>query len=570
MEFSEGPPIPRADARGYFGEPCIFQPAPSLKTKFQLDQSRIKVYKCRSLHPSPACHRWRGLVRSTVMPPAHPARFRPRRHPLPSWYDDAKLGVFIHWSVSSVIGWAPTDLEINEILRQRYDDALVHMPYTEWYENSIRLPESPAAEHHRQTYGTRPYASFAADFEAALAAWDPGSWAQTFRQAGARYVVLVSKHHDGYCLWPSAVANRRRPGWGSRRDLVSELADAVRAAGMRFGVYYSGGLDWTFEPMVLRTLGDVIASVPRGDYPAYAEAQVRELIARVRPDVLWNDIAWPSTAAPLHRLFRDYYAAVPEGVVNDRWLPWTPLVGALRYRAVRRAFDALLRRHFRNPDAGLLPSGIGHFDFQTTEYAAFPTIRSRKWECVRGMDRSFGFNRSSRPEHFLSQADLIHSLVDVVAKNGNLLLNVGPRGEDATIPSEQMLRLQWLGEWLAHNGPAIYGTRPWVEAAPTTIEGLPVRFTTREDRLFAIVLAEPTGTHVTLGGMRATAAATAELLGHGPVALEALADAVRIRLPDQRRASPAFTIALRGVVAAPATVRTGADIRSPDSGSSPR
>ena len=112
-------------------------------------------------------------------------------------------------------------------------------------------------------------------------------------------MVLVAKHHDGYCLWPTGVDNPCRPGWHSRRDVVGELAGAVRAAGMRFGLYYSGGLDWTFDDRPLGSMADVLAAVPRGEYPAYAEAQVRELIDRYRPSVLWNDIAWPDTGSRL-------------------------------------------------------------------------------------------------------------------------------------------------------------------------------------------------------------------------------------------------------------------------------
>lgn len=483
-------------------------------------------------------------------------RFKPtlrglRQHRLPAWYDDAKLGIFIHWSVSSVIGWAPTELDINEILRQRYDDAQAYSPYTEWYENSIRIPDSPAAEYHRTTFGTRPYASFAADFEAGLRNWNPSEWAQTFRAAGARYVVLVTKHHDGFCLWPSAVANPRRRGWHTQRDCVGELAAAVRAAGMRFGIYYSGGLDWTFEPMPLRTIGDVLASVPRGEYPAYAEAQVRELVARIRPDVLWNDIAWPTASKPLYKLFSDYYAAVPEGVINDRWFSSPAVVAVVHTRLGRRLFDTLMRRRFQQPDAALLPPGLGYFDYQTPEYVTFPDIRRRKWECVRGIDRSFGYNRNSRAEHFLTQSDLIHSLVDITAKNGNLLLNVGPRGEDATIPEPQLQRLRWMGDWLRINGAAIYGTRPWVCAGTTSSEGLPIRFTARDDLLYAIVLGKAPKTAITIHGLRVTGSVHGEVLGAGPVSVAPIAAGIKVTLPQQIPDSPAFTLALRGVTAGP-------------------
>ncbi|MBI3781819.1 MAG: alpha-L-fucosidase [Deltaproteobacteria bacterium] len=481
-------------------------------------------------------------------------RFEPtlrslRRHRLPAWYDDAKFGIFIHWSVSSVIGWAPRERDINEIFRQDYDNAQAFTPYTEWYENSLRLPESPAAEYHRRVHGSRSYASFAADFEAGLQNWKPTLWAQLFRQAGARYVVLVTKHHDGFCLWPSRVTNPRRSGWHTRRDCVRELADAVRAEGMRFGVYYSGGLDWTFETMPLRTMGDVAASVPRGDYPAYAEAQVRELIQHVEPDILWNDIAWPTSAKQQYRLFADYYGAVPDGVVNDRWLPMSPLMAALRNPLVRRAFDALMRRSFRKPDAALKPPGIGYFDYQTPEYTVFSEVRRKKWECVRGMDKSFGYNRNSQPQDFISHNDLIHSLADITSKSGNLLLNVGPRGEDATIPDVQIDRLRWIGDWLATNGEAIYDTRPWVRADGRTADGTPVRFTTRGRTVYAILLGTPATAVVTFPDLRQRPTTKARAVGKGAVRCSATVQGLQLELghlPDR----PAYVIAFDDVAAA--------------------
>ena len=175
------------------------------------------------------------------------SRTRGRHQAPPAWWSDAKLGIFVHWAPSSVAGWAPTDHEIGDLLASGQPDHMARVPYTEWYENSLRYPDSPVARHHRAAWGGRPYEAFAADFEAGLEQWDPQAWAERFRDAGARYVVLVSKHHDGFCLWPTGVANPHRPGWHSKRDVVGELAEAVRGVGLRFGLYYSGGLDWTFE-----------------------------------------------------------------------------------------------------------------------------------------------------------------------------------------------------------------------------------------------------------------------------------------------------------------------------------
>ena len=123
-----------------------------------------------------------------------------------------------------------------------------------------------------------PDADFKETFEAVVGDWDPAEWARLFKRAGARYVVLVTKHHDGFCLWPSEVKNPNQDAWTTKRDVVGELASAVRAEGLRFGVYYSGGIDWSFNTKPVRTIVQFIGSTPGGDYPAYAEAQVRELI----------------------------------------------------------------------------------------------------------------------------------------------------------------------------------------------------------------------------------------------------------------------------------------------------
>ena len=176
--------------------------------------------------------------------------------------------------------------------------------------------------------------------------------------------MFVTKHMDGYCMWPTDVRNPHRAGWNCRRDVVGELSEAVRGAGMRFGIYYSGGLDSTFNDRPIGSVAEMLDAIPRGDYPAYAEAQVRELIARYRPSVLWNDIAWPAEGKRLWPLFEHYYEQVPDGVVNDRWIPWSPLLAAARSQLVRRAIDAGVRRQAKR-DAGVVPPIPPHSDVRT-------------------------------------------------------------------------------------------------------------------------------------------------------------------------------------------------------------
>lgn len=352
------------------------------------------------------------------------------------WWQQAQLGIFVHWTPASVPGWAPP-----------YDPAgRAHLGWTsygEWYENSLRFPGSPVSAHHRETYGSRPYTAFGGDFADALSGWDPADWARRFRAAGARYAVLVAKHHDGYCLWPSEVRNPHRTGWHTPSDVVGEFAEAVRAEGLRFGIYYSGGLDWTFQPRPIATGADTVAAVPRGAYPAYADAQLRELIRRYHPDILWNDIAWPAGRAGIRSLVEYYRFTVPHGVVNDRLYPYTPLWRALRVPGLRAAYNSWERRTVVS-DEGFVPKKPPYYDFRTPEYSRY--TGPDPFEITRGIDHSFGYNRNSGDGSFISRDALAALLATVRSDGGNLLLNVGPRGEDATIPPEQQRRLDWLGE----------------------------------------------------------------------------------------------------------------------------
>jgi alpha-L-fucosidase len=464
-------------------------------------------------------------------------------HELPAWWREAKLGIFVHWTPASVPAFAPTVGDYGGLMSSGAPDAFSYSPYTEWYENSLRFPDSPVARHHRAAYGDRPYARFAEDFVAGLEQWDPVAWAKDFAATGARYVVLVAKHHDGWCLWPSEVENPRRPGWHSRRDLVGELAAAVRAEGLRFGLYYSGGLDWTFCDRPMGSMGGVIAAIPRGDYPDYAEQQVRELIGRYEPDVLWNDIAWPQPTGDLFRLFEDYYRVVPEGVVNDRWMPWSPLALAARTRMGRRLIDAQIMRQ-ATADGGLVPPRPPHFDVRTPEYTTFDEIQSTPWECVRGMDHSFGHNAQSGPEDFIAHGELVWMLTDIASKGGNLLLNVGPRGSDAQIPELQRERLRWLAEDRRDFEASLVGTSPWLRPGEATTEGIGLRFTSRGDELYAHLRAAPE--RATLPGIELDENGTVELLDGRALEARAGDGGLEVEIGPPRAPAVATVLRLRG------------------------
>lgn len=424
--------------------------------------------------------------------------------PLPAWYDDAKFGVFIHWGLFSIPAFAPKVGKISDIFKTDYRRAVALSPYTEWYENAIKSPDTPSAAFHRQTYGDAPYRGFRQPFLDGLKQWDPDAWAEAIAGSGARYVVLVTKHHDGFCLWPSKVANPHATEWRTERDVVGELGAAVRRAGMRFGVYYSGGIDWSFNREPLRTLMDFVGSVPGGGYPAYATAQVRELVERYEPSVLWNDISWPTSQDDLDALFADYYAAIPDGVVNDRWKTPTFTSRLLRHKLPRLVLDRMIEARAAKAGAGsegVIPPPVPHSDFRTPEYVRFDAVQDRKWEATRGMSHSFGFNRNDTEADYESAEHLLLELVDSVAKGGNLLLNIGPRGDDAQVPPPQLARLKAIGAWLRANGAAVYGTRPWRISDAQTADGAPVRFTAHGARLNIIPLTTVAGTDLLIEGV---------------------------------------------------------------------
>jgi alpha-L-fucosidase len=262
--------------------------------------------------------------------------------------------------------------------------------------------------------------------------------------------------------------------------------------------------------------------------------------------VLWNDIAWPTEGKQLWALFEHYYDRVPDGVVNDRWMPWSPLLAATGSQLARRAIDAAVQRQARR-DAGVIPPKPPHFDVRTPEYVLFDDVQRTPWECVRGMDQSFGYNRNSRPEHFLAHDELLWMVTDITAKGGNLLLNVGPRGVDAQIPDEQLTRLGWLADWFVPHADAIRATRPWVRPGTTTVEGAQVRYTARDDLVYAF-LADATGP-VTLPDVRATSTTAVATVDGTPVPWRDTPTGLAVNVPAGSGSAEPSVVALHQVEA---------------------
>jgi alpha-L-fucosidase len=448
------------------------------------------------------------------------------QHQVPDWFHDSKLGIFIHWGLFSVPGWAPLAGDISQSNKELgWKHWFENNSYAEWYLNSLKFENGPTRKFHSETYGPDfAYDDFAPQFNEAVQAWNPDEWADLFQKIGARYVVLTTKHHDGFNLWPTNHPCPRKPGYQASRDLVGELTDAVRAQGLRMGLYYSGGLDWSFNEARIEDIRDVWGTiVQEPEFVEYSVNHWRELIDRYHPALMWNDIGYP-VAADLPELFAYYYNNVPDGVINDRFR--------------QGGADAV--------QPGSLPRGP-HYDFITPEYTSFDQIQDLKWESCRGIGHSFGYNRAEGDDQLLSLTALIHLFVDIVSKNGNLLLNIGPMA-DGTIPQNQRERLESFGAWLDVNGEAIFGTRPWVKAESQTTDGLGVRFTRQGEAVYASILGTPVSRKISITGLHADISTSVQLLGSaGVLHWQQEGDNLTITLPDELPDAPAHCLKLLGV-----------------------
>ena len=468
-------------------------------------------------------------------------------HPLPDWYDDAKLGIFVHWGLYSVPGWAPQVPDIQQLLREKGPaEMLRDNPYAEWYLNSSRLRGSPTWHHQRDTYGPdATYDDFVAPFDEGTAGADMDAIATACREAGAGYVVLTTKHHDGFCLWPSAVEHPRKGRYHARRDLVGDLRRAVLDSGLRMGLYYSGGYDWPYNDALLQNPADAFLAVPHTpDYVAYATGHIRELIGCYRPSVLWNDICWPA-GGDLPALFADYYNLVPDGIVNDRWVE-PPQHRSAVSDTLARAGGLLVQRFWSlipERHKSLTFPAEHHYDIRTPEYARFEDIQDKKWESTRGVGHSFGANRNERPEDFVTATELVRSFADIVAKNGNLLIGIGP-DPFGRFPDEQVRPLRGLGSWLRVNGEAVYRSRPWAIAEAVTTEGTGVRFTQRDGSVYAILLDLPQ-CEFGIRGVDASALTGVRMLGLDEAVDWRVTDGMlTVRLPERMPVSPSHVLAL--------------------------
>ena len=328
-----------------------------------------------------------------------------RARPYPQWFKDAKLGIFIHWGVYSVPSYGGPE------------------SYAEWYLRGLQAGAQERIDFMKKYWGEDfEYEDFAPLWKAEL--FDAREWAEIFERAGAKYIILVSKHHDGFALWPSEQA----PGWnsvdvGPKRNIVAEVAEAVRERDIRFGLYYSLP-EWN-HPLHQWYID------PHDQIHTYVEQhmipQFKDVVGTYKPDLLFTDGEWFNDAEDWHarQLIAWYFDLVgDDAIVNDRW------------------------GHGSN---------IGYI---TPEYSSGGIQTDRPWAEVRGIGRSFGLNRNEKLEAYKTPAELIRLFVRTVAWGGGLTINVGPYA-DGKIPLIQQERIEKLGEWIRTNEEAIYAATTW-------------------------------------------------------------------------------------------------------------
>ncbi|BBD73313.1 alpha-L-fucosidase [Sulfodiicoccus acidiphilus] len=387
------------------------------------------------------------------------------KYEVPSWFTQAKFGVFVHWGPYSVPAFG-----------------------SEWYPRNMYLAQRPEYRHHLENYGQHSkfgYKDFFPHFRGEK--FDPHRWVSTFLRAGARYVVLVAEHHDGYSMWDSSLNpwNSKRTGPG--RDVVGELASAARSAGLTFGVSYHRAEHWWYFEGGRRFESDVrdpdCASL-------YGPAMPRETSP---DDNFLTD--WLLRALELVDKYRPSLFYFDWWIENPAFEPYLLTFASYYYNSAHQWGSQVVINYKHNA----FKEGTAVLD---VERGRLGSIRHLPWQTDTSIDRkSWGYVRDSS---YVDSGSVIADLVDAVSKNGNLLLNVGPDSE-GVIPEGEVNVLQDVGDWLGINGEAIYDSRPWKVhgEGPTRIRegeftegdvqytGRDLRFTARGDVLYVVVMGEP-------------------------------------------------------------------------------
>ena len=397
------------------------------------------------------------------------------KRPVPGWFEDSKFGIFIHWGVYSVPAWGPTG-----------DSIGIYDKYAEWYWRKLDAPgkvQKYFQEFHQKTYGPNfKYQDFAPMFKAEL--FEPDKWAELFKESGAKYIVLTSKHHEGFTLWPSAQSwNWNSVDVGPHRDLCGDLTASVKKAGLHMGFYYSL-YEW-YNPTYMTDLNKYVDQ--------HMIPQMKDLVTRYTPDILWTDGEWdkPSKDWKSEEFLAWLYNESPVKtniVVNDRWGSET-----------------------RSKHGGIYTTEYGLVHDKEGVDAGI----AKPWEECRGIGNSFGYSRTEGLNDYSTAEHLIKTLVTTVSAGGNLLLDIGPAA-DGTIPVIMQQRLMEMGNWLKINGEAIYGTRAFIKDKsdvsinPETNKS--IFFTKKGSDLYVICLDWPKG-NIVLKGLKPAGKVSVQMLG---------------------------------------------------------
>mgnify|MGYP000888564224 CR=1 FL=1 len=330
------------------------------------------------------------------------------QRPVPQWYKDSKFGIFIHWGVYSVPGYCTKG------------------NYAEWYQNGLMNGDTARINYHKEKFGNRSYYDLAGDFKAEL--YNPDEWAKLFEQSGAKYIVLTSKHHDGFSLWPDQTANKtwgfpwNAADAGPKRDLLGDLFKAVRKTSVHAGMYYSL-YEW-YNPLW--------KADPKKYAMEHMWPQAKYLINTYQPDVFWTDGDWDASAETWksQELLAWMYNESP---VKDKVVTFDRWGSGIRFK---------------------------HGGVYTPEYQPDLDFEDHAWEESRGMGFSYGYNREEDSWDYNSTQSLVLQLIDKVSRGGNFLLDIGP-DEHGKIPPIMQERLLQIGDWMKINGEAIYNTVRW-------------------------------------------------------------------------------------------------------------